>query len=248
MIMPKKILYLFCTVLLTLFFINPVAAKKKRVLVFSKTAGFYHTSIPAGIAAIQKLGIENGFEVDTTKNAALFNTKNLKKYAAIIFLGTTGDVFNEEQQSAFEKYIRSGGGYAGIHAATDTEYGWPWYGKLAGAWFINHPAQQEAILNVVNSNTIATKHLPEVWKRKDEWYNFKEISKDLNVLIKIDENSYKGGENGDNHPMSWYHAFDGGRAFYTALGHVDESFSDPLFIKHILGGIEYAMGLKQMAL
>lgn len=232
--------------LLILFFTAPVLAKKKKILVFSKTAGFYHKSIPVGIAAIQKLGLENGFEVDTTKNAALFTAKNLKKYAAVVFLSTTGDVLNEAQQTAFEQYIRAGGGYAGIHAATDTEYGWPWYGKLAGAWFISHPAQQEAALNVINTRTIATKHLPEVWKRKDEWYNFKEIGTDLNVLIKIDESSYKGGANGDNHPMAWYHNFDGGRSFYTALGHVDESYSDPLFLKHILGGIQYAMGVKKM--
>lgn len=246
--MSKILSYFLTAALLILFFVNPVAAKKKRILVFSKTAGFYHTSIPAGITAIQKLGLENGFDVDTTKNAALFNAKNLKKYAAVVFLSTTGDVFNDEQQAAFEEYIRTGGGYAGIHAATDTEYGWPWYGRLAGAWFINHPAQQEAALNVINTNTIATKHLPEVWKRKDEWYNFKEIGPDLNVLIKIDESSYKGGANGDNHPMSWYHDFDGGRSFYTALGHVDESYTDPLFLKHILGGIQYAMGVKKMTL
>ncbi|SMC57553.1 ThuA domain-containing protein [Pedobacter africanus] len=231
---------------LALIFTLPVTAKKKRILVFSKTAGFYHKSIPAGIAAIQQLGKENDFEVDTTKNAALFTLKNLKKYAAVVFLSTTGDVFNEEQQTAFEQYIKAGGGYAGIHAATDTEYDWPWYGKLAGAWFISHPAQQVATLNVINTKTIATKHLPETWKRKDEWYNFKAINPDLKVLIKIDESSYKGGVNGDNHPMSWYHDFDGGRSFYTALGHVEESYTDSLFLKHILGGIQYAMGVKKM--
>ena len=228
--MPKILSYFLTAAFLVLFFVNPVAAKKKRILVFSKTAGFYHKSIPAGIMAIQKLGLENGFDVDTTKNAAFFNAKNLKKYAAVVFLSTTGDVLNDEQQAAFEKYIKNGGGYAGVHAATDTEYGWPWYGKLAGAWFISHPAQQEATLNVINTNTIATKHLPEVWKRKDEWYNFKEIGTDINVLITIDENSYKGGANATNHPMSWYHDFDGGRSFYTALGHVDESYTDPLYL------------------
>ncbi|MDR6784428.1 type 1 glutamine amidotransferase [Pedobacter africanus] len=231
---------------LILIFTLPATAKKKRILVFSKTAGFYHQSIPAGIAAIQQLGRENDFEVDTTKNAALFTLKNLKKYAAVVFLSTTGDVFDEGQQAAFEQYIKAGGGYAGIHAATDTEYGWPWYGKLAGAWFISHPAQQVATLNVINTKTIATRHLPEAWKRKDEWYNFKAINPDLKVLIKIDESSYKGGANGDNHPMSWYHDFDGGRSFYTALGHVEESYTDPLFLKHILGGIQYAMGVKKM--
>lgn len=244
--MLKNLYTLAVATLLLLFFSSPVAAKKKRVLVFSKTAGFYHKSIPVGIAAIQKLGRENSFEVDTTKNAELFTPKNLKKYAAVIFLSTTGDVFNETQQAAFEQYIKKGGGYAGIHAASDTEYDWPWYGQLAGAWFISHPAQQMATLNVINTNTIATSHLPAEWKRKDEWYNFKDIGNNLHVLIKIDENSYKGGKNGDNHPMAWYHNFDGGRAFYTGLGHVDEAYADPLFLKHILGGIQYAMGIKKM--
>lgn len=233
--------------LLVLFFVSPVLAKKK-ILVFSKTAGFHHSSIKVGITAIQKLGLANKFDVDTTVDATKFNYRNLKKYEAIVFLSTTGDVLNEEQQAAFEQYIKSGGGYVGIHAATDTEYGWPWYGKLSGAYFTSHPAQQMADLIVLTRSTIATSHLPEIWKRKDEWYNFKDIGTDLNVLIKIDEGSYTGGTNGANHPIAWYHNFDGGRSFYTALGHTEESYTDPLFLKHILGGIQYAMGVKKMEL
>jgi type 1 glutamine amidotransferase len=215
---------------------------KNKVLIFSKTAGFHHASIPAGITAIMKLGNENNFDVDTTIDAAKFTYDNLKQYAAVIFLSTTGDVLNDTQQAAFEKYIRGGGGFVGIHAATDTEYGWPWYGDLVGAYFKSHPAQQSAMFNVVDRNFIATKHLPAQWQRFDELYNFKYIAKGLHTLITIDEKSYKGGENGDFHPMSWYHAYDGGRAFYTELGHTDESYADPLYLQHILGGIQYAMG------
>jgi len=244
--MSKTLSYFLSATLLVLFFISPVAAKKKRILVFSKTAGFHHSSIKVGVAAIQKLGLENKFEVDTTINAEKFTAKNLKQYAAVVFLNTTGDVLNHEQQNAFEQYIKGGGGYVGVHAATDTEYEWPWYGKLAGAWFINHPHQQVATLNVINRNTIATKHLPEIWKRKDEWYNFKDISKDIKVLITIDESSYEGGKNAPVHPMAWYHDFDGGRSFYTELGHVDESYADPLYLQHLLGGIQYAMGIKKI--
>ena len=244
--MSKIVTHFITATLLVLFFVNPVTAKKKRILVFSKTAGFHHSSIKVGIAAIQKLGLENKFEVDTTVDAGKFSSKNLKQYAAIVFLNTTGDVLNPGQQAAFEQYIKSGGGYVGIHAATDTEYEWPWYGKLVGAYFINHPKIQMATLNVVNRNTVATKHLPEVWKRKDEWYNFKDISKDIKVLITIDETSYEGGKNAPNHPMAWYHDYDGGRSFYTELGHVDESYSDPLYLQHLLGGIQYAMGIKKM--
>ena len=218
---------------------------KPKVLVFSKTKGFHHASIAVGVPAIMKLGRENNFDVDTTTNSGWFTSANLKKYAAVIFLSTTGDVLNDEQQKAFEGYIHSGGGFVGIHSATDTEYAWPWYGDLVGAYFKSHPAQQEAIFNVVDRNFIATKMLPTVWKRKDELYNFKYIAKGLHILITIDEKSYTGGENGDNHPMSWYHEYDGGRAFYTELGHTDESYTEPLYLAHILGGIKYAIGLKK---
>lgn len=223
------------------FSFNSVLAKPK-VLIFSKTAGFHHESIAAGIPAIIKLGQENNFDVDTTTNSAKFTTENLKQYAAVIFLSTTGDVLNDEQQKAFEQYIHSGGGFVGVHAATDTEYGWTWYGDLVGAYFKSHPKQQEATLHVVDRNFIATKHLPAEWKRFDEWYNYKYIAKGLHVLITIDEKSYTGGENGDNHPMAWYHEYDGGRAFYTELGHTNESYADPLYLKHLLGGIQYAIG------
>ena len=219
----------------------------KKVLIFCKTAGFHHASIPAGIKAIQELGKQNNFLVDTTTNGELFTVANLKQYAAVIFLSTTGDVLNADQQKAFESYIKSGGGFIGVHAATDTEYDWPWYGNLVGAWFKSHPSQQTAALVVVDQKSIATKHLPARWERKDEWYNFKWMTAEkLNVLIKIDEKSYSPGDGamGDNHPMSWYHDFDGGRSFYTELGHTDESWSDPLYLQHLLGGIEYAMGKK----
>jgi type 1 glutamine amidotransferase len=216
---------------------------KPKVLIFSKTAGFHHASIAVGIPAIIKLGQENNFDVDTTTDASKFTTENLKQYAAVIFLSTTGTVLNADQKEAFKKYIEAGGGFVGVHSATDTEYDWPWYGDLVGAYFRNHPSvQQVATLHVVDRKFIATKHLPAEWSRKDEWYNFKYIAKGLHVLITIDEKTYTGGNNGDYHPMSWYHEYDGGRAFYTALGHTDESYSEPLFLQHLLGGIQYGIG------
>ena len=216
-----------------------------RVLVFSRTMGFYHESIPSGIAAIQKLGKENGFRVDTTKDATKFTAENLKKYRAIIFLSTTQDVLNEEQEAAMEGYIRAGGGFVGIHAAADTEYKWPWYNKLVGAYFKSHPNSpnvRKAVVNVLDKDHLATKYLPQKWERSDEWYNYKDINPDLKVLAKLDERTYEGGENGENHPIIWYHEYDGGRAFYTGGGHTKESFEDPVFMQHLLGGIKYAMG------
>jgi type 1 glutamine amidotransferase len=243
-----KITHLSLVLLMMLFLCTNVNAMKRyKVLVFSKTKGFHHKSIPAGIKAIQKLGNENGFSVDTTTNSENFTENNLKQYKAVIFLSPTGDVLNEEQHKAFEKYIEAGGGFVGIHSATDCEYDWKWYGNLVGAYFSSHPKQQMAVLKVVDANHIATKGLPAEWKRFDEWYNYKWMASDLNVFLTIDETSYDAGKDkmGANHPMAWYHNYDGGRAFYTALGHTDESYQDPLFLQHVLGGIKYAMGLKK---
>ncbi len=217
-------------------------SSKPRILVFTKTAGYHHQSIPLGVAAIQKLGLENDFDVDTTSSADMFQENILGNYSALVFLNTTGPLLDTRQRISLERYIQAGGGYVGIHAATDAEYDWGWYNRLVGAYFESHPQQQEAKLLVVDKNHASTKHLPDVWTRKDEWYNFRKLNKDLTVLIKIDEKSYEGGTNGDNHPMAWYHEYDGGRAFYTELGHTDESYSDPMYLQHILGGIQYAIG------
>lgn len=215
---------------------------KPRLLVFSKTAGFRHSSIPNGKAAIMKIGVEKGYIVDTTEDANYFNEDSLKNYSAVIFLHTTGDFLDMYQEADFERYIQSGGSYVGIHAAADAEYDWSWYGSLVGGYFESHPEQQEAVLQVVDPTHISTKHLPKEWKRKDEWYNFKKLNPEVKVLIKIDEKSYKGGKNGDNHPMAWYHDYDGGHAWYTEMGHTEESFTEENYLKHLQGGIEYAIG------
>jgi glucose/arabinose dehydrogenase/cytochrome c551/c552/type 1 glutamine amidotransferase len=222
-------------------------AAKQRVLVFSKTVSFYHSSIPTGVAALQKLGRENGFDVDTTTNSQYFTEDSLKHYSAVIFLNTAdtkGTLLNHVQQADFERYIQAGGGYVGIHAAADCEYQWPWYGKLAGAYFKTHPKVQPAKLTVHDQSHESTKHLPAVWERTDEWYDWKKApsKEDVKLLISIDEKSYEGGQTGEYHPMAWYHEYDGGRAFYTAFGHTNETYSEPAYLQHVLGGIRYAMG------
>ncbi len=239
---------LLTLIALIIFSTSPAFAKQNpRILIFCKTAGYHHSSIAVGIVAIQKLGAQNKFDVDTSTDANKINSENLKEYKAVIFLSTTGDILNDEQQEVFKKYIEAGGGFMGIHAATDCEYDWPWYGNLVGAYFGGHPAQQVATLNIVDSKNPSTKHLPNPWQRKDEWYSFKWMAEGLHELITIDEKSYDLGKITPmgHHPMAWYHEYDGGRSFYTELGHTEESFADPLYLQHILGGVKYAMGMRQ---
>lgn len=219
--------------------------KEPHVLVFSKTEGFRHKSIEKGIEALKALGDEHGFEIHATEDAATFTPSGLRKYQAVIFLNTTGDVLNDQQQIAFENYIRSGGGYVGIHAASDTEFDWPWYGDLVGAYFMDHPKIQEAEMEVLDHSHPATSHLPGKWVRTDEWYNFKDINPAIRPLINLVEKSYEGGKNGEFHPVAWYHDYDGGKAFYTAGGHTAESYEEPLFLQHLLGGIRYALGMEE---
>jgi cytochrome c len=225
----------------------PIAAhtQEPRVLVFSKTAGYRHASISNGLAALKKLGLENGFAVDATEDAGAFTQKNLARYRAVVFLSTTGDVLDPAQQDDFERYIQAGGGYVGVHSATDTEYDWPWYGRLAGAYFNGHPNNpnvRKASYRTLDTTHVSTKGFPARFEREDEFYNFKSIDPAIHVLVEIDETSYEGGTNGAHHPMSWYHGFDGGRAWYTNMGHTEATYTEPLFLQHLLGGLRYAMG------
>ncbi|MGY4961751.1 ThuA domain-containing protein [Streptomyces sp. 900105245] len=218
-------------------------AHTKRVLVFSKTAGFRHDSIPEGVEAVRQLGRVNGFTVDTTEDAGAFTGRNLSRYDAVVFMSTTGDVLDAAQQDAFEGYIRHGGGYVGVHAAADTEYDWAFYGGLAGAWFQNHPAIQPATVNVEDRAHPATSHLGRTWERTDEWYNYRSDPRDrAHVLASLDEASYTGGTMNGDHPIAWCQDYQGGRAFYTGGGHTKESYADPAFRQHLLGGIRWVIG------
>ncbi|GAA1608503.1 ThuA domain-containing protein [Catellatospora bangladeshensis] len=220
------------------------AAPLTKVLVFSKTAGFRHSSIPNGIAAIQALGTANGFTVTATEDAAQFTTANLAQYQAVIWLSTTGDVLNTTQEAAFQSYIASGGGYVGIHAAADTEYDWSWYGGLVGAYFASHPATQQATIRVEDRANISTAHLPPTWTRTDEWYNYRANPRgNVKVLSSLVESSYSGGTMGD-HPITWCQNYGGGRSWYTGLGHTEETYADANFRTMLLGGIQIAAGAK----
>lgn len=227
---------------LTLSFLENYAADKPKILVFSKTTGFRHDNIEKGAETIRTLGEKNGFAVDHSEDASLFTDENLKKYKAVVFLSTTGDIFDDGQKQAFMRFIRAGNGFVGIHSATNTEGEWPWFVRMVGGIFLSHPEVQNADIRVINRGHLATKHLPEIWTRNDEWYDFKDLNPETELLMLVDERSYKGGKMGAHHPIAWYHEYDGGRVFYTALGHTMESFDEPEFLQHIIGGIWYAIG------
>ncbi|MHC4421338.1 MAG: ThuA domain-containing protein [Planctomycetota bacterium] len=207
-----------------------------RVLVMTKTAGFRHGSIDAGAEAISKLGAEHGFAVDVTGDAAVFAPDRLAAYDVVVFLNTTGDILERPQEAALESFVRNGGGFVGIHAATDTEYEWAWYGQLVGARFEGHGPVQVARLIPADRDHPSTRHLPSPWTRSDEWYRFSDMAPDLHVLVRVQEGD------GPARPIVWCLVFDGGRSWYTGVGHSPENFAEPLVVEHLLGGITWAMG------
>jgi len=200
---------------------------------------------------VEALGAQNGFDVDATEDGGAFTAANLARYDAVAFVLTTGDVLDDGQQAAFEGYIRAGGGYVGVHSAADTERGWPWYGRLVGAWSSGHPEIQQATLDVASPRDASTAALPARWTRTDEWYGFltNPRANGVHVLLSIDETTYQARDwaMGADHPLAWWHDFDGGRAWYTELGHTEESYAEPLFLGHLLGGIRYALGRTAVA-
>jgi type 1 glutamine amidotransferase len=218
-------------------------AEPYEVLVFSRTAGFRHESIPAGIQAVRDLGAANSFRVTATEDAAQFSTANLARFRVVIFLNTTGDVLDAAQQTAFEAYVRGGGGFVGVHAAADTEYDWPFYGQLVGARFARHPRIQPVTVRVRDRTHPATAHLPAAWRVTDEPYDFRTRPREgVRVLATLDESTYAGGTMGADHPIIWCHPVGDGRSFYTGLGHRTELYADPDFRRVLLGAIRYAAG------
>lgn len=215
------------------------------VLVFTKTAGFRHAAIPDAVSAIRQLGAENGFAVVATESADAFRDDVLEPHDAVLFILTTGDVLSPGQQDALTRFVRRGRGFVGVHSAADTEHGWPWYLALLGAEFRSHPDIQPATVRVFDRVHPSTRGLPAVWARTDEWYDFAANPRPpgfVHVLATVDESSYAGGSMGEDHPIAWCRFYEGGRSWYTAMGHTNESWREPLFLEHLLGGIRFAAG------
>jgi type 1 glutamine amidotransferase len=214
-----------------------------RILTYSRTTGFRHDSIPAGVAALRDLGRGNGFEVVATEDPAAFTRAELAAFTIVTFLSTSGDVLDDGGRDALRGFVADGGGFVGIHGASTTEYDWPWFGTLVGARFDGHPEVQPGRITVEDATHPSTAHLPPVWERTDEWYDFRTDPRgDVHVLLTADESSYTGGKMGADHPLAWCHRACGGPSFYTALGHTEESYSEPAMLTPLLGGIRYAAG------
>ena len=210
------------------------------VLVITETDGWVHDSIEAGLELIKYLGDKNRFNVYHSNNSRVINYSNLKSIKTLIFLNTTEDILSEDEQVVMQKFIQSGKGFVGVHSASDTEYKWKWYGELVGAYFKSHPEGTTNAKIIKIENGRFSKHLNPIWEVEDEWYNFNYTNDDINVVLELDEKSYYGGENGDYHPITWYHSYDGGRSFYTGLGHLKEVYSNKMFIELLEQGILYA--------
>lgn len=220
----------------------PAPAEAFRVLVFTRHLGFAHKSIPIGIEAVRALGRATGFAVDATEDPTRFSDAGLAPYSVVVFLSTTGDVLDSTQQAAMERYLAAGHGWVGIHSASDTEYGWPWYMAMIGTHFVRHPAVQAATITVVDTANASTRHLQSPLSRVDEWYDFSSQPTGARVLVRVDERSYSGGQMGAVHPVSWLQSYGGGRAWYTAMGHTSCSYTERPFLEHIRGGILWAAG------
>ena len=220
------------------------ASEGTRLLLFSETRDFRHESTEVALGALEEIATSTGFKTDRANDSAgIFTEANLANYDAVVWVMTSGDVLNDNEQAAFEQYISAGGGYAGIHAASFTEYEWPWYGSLVGAYFDTHPVIQSATQVVENTSHSSTAHLSTTWTRTDEWYDYRSNPRaEVTVLLSLDESSYTGGIMGEDHPSAWYHDYDGGRSWYTGGGHTDASYSEADFRAHLLGGLRYATG------
>ncbi len=217
-------------------------------LVYTQTAGYRHGSISKGIAAMRRLGRENGFAVVATEDPERIRPDFLENFTAVAFLNTSGNVLDTQGRAALQAFVEAGNGFAGIHAACDTGYDWPWYETLVGAYFLSHPLQQNAVVRIEDPDHPSTAGLPALWTRWDEWYDFRSNPRvnpngKVRVLATLDEKTYRGGKMGDDHPIVWCHENAGGRSWYTGCGHTQKSFSDPMYLGHLLGGLRYALNL-----
>ncbi len=209
-----------------------------RVLVFTRTTGYRHESIPAGVDAVRALAAEDGLAADHTEDAGRFCPDDLAGYRTVVWLSASGDVLDADQRRAFGDWLAAGGTFAGVHGASTAERSWPDYETIVGARFTHHPEIQTAEIHVEDADHPSTASLPPLWRHTDEWYDFEDNPRGrVHVLLTVDENTYDGGRMGTDHPLAWTTTYGSGRGWYTALGHSSEHYTDPTFLAHLRGGL-----------
>lgn len=239
-----------------LFLFTANAQKQFKALIVTTTNGWHHESLHSGVIALKEMANRNFFDAVLFEDPSSFTDNNLKQFQVVIFLNTTGDIFNAEQQKVLERFIQSGKGFVGIHSASDTEYDWEWYTKLIGRMFYIHPTIQTAKLQVKDASFPGLQGFDHGKLWTDEWYQFgEEKVKDLHYILGVDESTYNPKANwsgnksgvgmGTFHPIAWYHQYDGGRSFYTSLGHMPSDFQNEAFLNHLFAGILWAATGKQ---
>jgi type 1 glutamine amidotransferase len=247
-----KIKLLILTGLFALTSLSGTPPAQKHVLVYTKNGkGYIHDNIKASVEALKKIGAENNLVVDVSDDPAVMTVVNLAKYSCLIFSNTNNETFaTEEQKAAFVDYIHKGGAFVGIHSSCGSERSWPWFWSMLGGKFKRHPKHQPFDIKVIDKNNPSTEMLPDIWKWDDECYYLDNLNPDIHILMVADlktindpqKAEYPGQVFGDYFPLAWYHTFEGGRVFYTAIGHDIAHYSDPLYVKHLTGGILWALG------
>lgn len=244
--------------LLSLFVLCAVVAGAARppqnfkVLLYTSPDRYHNQALPTAVTQFKRMAEQHFFGLTWTQLSTDLNPDNLKQFAVVVFLFSNARELNAEQIKSLQGFVRGGGGFVGIHASSVDSNQDPWFKQLVGRSFRGHPEKQTGILDVVDRNFPATLHLPARWLWTDEWYEFDApLTPGQHVLLKVDESTYaplekkqpdgrvKIGMDGD-HPIAWYQEFDGGRSFYTALGHAERYYEDPLFLLHLYGGIYWA--------
>lgn len=243
----------FLSLVILLAMANPVMAQKQ-ILVYTRNGeGYVHDNRHASARALVQLGAEHNYQVMVSDDPYLFSDSVLASFDCIIFSNTNNEAFvNDKQRLAFQKYIRSGGGFVGVHSASGSERDWPWFAEMLGGRFVRHPKLQTFSIKVVDPVHPATSFMEDAWQWTDECYFLNHLNPDISILLAADlstiedhlKNDYPGQTFGNYTPIAWYHEYDGGRQFYTALGHKIEHYSDPFFIQHLLGGIQWVLDEK----
>jgi type 1 glutamine amidotransferase len=227
------------------------SAERPRVLVFTHSTGYRHASIEPGIAAFQAIGAREGYVVSASEDPDIFSAESLADIDAIVLICTTSSRRNPESEwfqgargEALQAFVHRGGAIVGVHAAADSHYNWPWYRRMIGAAFTHHPpGEPPADITIVDGDDPSTRALPAHFTRADEWYYYTDVDANLHMLATYDPLSI-GQEGPGPNPISWNHEFEGGRVFYTGMGHTPESYQDELFLAHISGGLKWALGLE----